>query len=371
MMVAANASGSFWNPIRSVLTRIPRLFVGTSGMIGMLGAIQWSTIGLVRPDGQPAPEPKRQVVVDFSRDTSGSWGVSRTLMSPAGTSRQPLRASLYLHDLSDLDRPRRLDADSQAVHFCVLSPSGTHVALSTQEGEFGVIDLRDRGGTVRWIPGVEQDWIARLHWSPDSDRILAATDHSILCWSLPALELEYRLPLEVVLPPCLAMDDGGRHFVAWAEGRLQLCELQTGQAVREFPMELNVLSLVYAQSSGVVVTSGDEGVVATSIEDGKRLWQVPPSPALKFPIASSNDEEWLAYVVREFDQNGLRFNRVVVCRLATGETVTVIEPRVGEITGIDFSRDGTMTVWGDWGAIVGRNIESGSELWRYEFPIDV
>ena len=369
MMVAANASGSFRKPLRSVLTRIPRLFVGASGMIGMLGAIQWSTIGLVRPDGQPAPEPKRQVVVDFSLDTVGAFGVSRTLVTPVGAARQPLRAAMQLHDLSDLGQPKGLDVEGQAVHHCVISPSGTHVALSTREGAFGLIDLRDRGGSIRWIPGVERNWIARLYWSPGSDRVLAATEHSILCWSLPAGELEYQLPLTTALPPCLAVAGDGHHFVAWAGGRLRLCELQTGRTLRDFPMEPNVLSLVYGQSSGIVVTSGDEGVIATSIDDGGQIWQVPPSPALKFPIALSGDEEWLAYVVREFDQHGTRFNRVVVCRLATGETVTVIEPGVGEITGVGFGRDGTLSVWGDCGAIVGRNIESGSELWRYEFPV--
>lgn len=367
-MVASVATGSLWNPVRAVLVRVPRLFVGTSGLIGMLGLLQWSTLDFVRLDDGPVIEPLRQVVVDFSVSSDSRWAVSRTLVNPVGRSKQPLRSALHLHDLTDLSRPRGLAIDGHAAHVGVLSPDGTRVAFSTREGDLGLIDLRDPSGSIQRLGGVSPDWIARLCWSPDSDHLLASTYHSIVGWTLPMRTPGYRLPIEDMLPPCLAVASDSRSFVTTPAGRMVINDLATGESLREFSLSGLVYGVAYADRMGLVVTNGDEGLVARSSDNGEVRWREPCSPALQFPIALSGDERWLLNVVREIDEQGRRSNRVIVRQTDSGQTVAVIEPLVGQIAGVAFAPNGMLYAWGDAGAIAGWDIAHHVERWRYGFP---
>lgn len=355
--------------LRGVLKRIPLFLLGTSVLIGALGAVQWTALRYTNPRSDAGATARKVYVVDFSLSKDGRYGVSRALIEPLGARGLPLRFALYRHELSDPDAKVPLETDSLVAIHSVISPSGQQVVFSTWEGKLGLIDLADPRRPVEVLACVKPDWVSRLHWTPDGTKVIAAGDDHVFAWSVAEGKTLYRLPHGSMTPPCLAITADSQQFLAATEEGLQVRNVADGELLRTVAAPPSIRSLALSSDGHFFVCNVSDGLVAIDLGDGRELWRTPPMPTTQIPIALSPDDRLIAEVIRELENTNRTVNRVYVREAKTGKLLARLEPDVGEVAGMAFAPDRTLHIWGDQGVLSAWNVASSSQLWRHTFSI--
>lgn len=354
--------------LRGVLKRIPVFLLGTSMLIGALGAVQWIALRYTNPRSDAAGETARKVfVIDFSLSKDGRFGVSRALIEPLGARGLPLQFELYRHDLREPQVKAILATDSLVAIHSAISPSGELVAFSTWDGKLGLIDLTLPNRPVEVLGCVHPDWASRLEWTPDGTKLLAAGDDQIFVWSVEDRRMLYRLAHENSIPPCIAIASDSKVFLSAAPEGLQLRNVEDGELLRTVAAPHPIRSLVLASDSRFAVCNVGDGLIAIDLRDDRELWRKLPMETIRIPIALSADDRLFAQAVRESESSLRTVNRIYVRDANTGRVLAKLEPDVGEVAGLAFAPDQTLHIWGDQGVLSAWQVDSGSQAWRHSF----
>jgi hypothetical protein len=273
---------------------------------------------------------------------------------------------INLHDAAEAFAPQRVDIGPLFANHSVISPCGRQVALATRDARVVIFDLDREPGPSPTVPidSVWPDWLSRIHWSGDGDRIVGMGHATLYVWSAKSGQLLYRIddadhPFESIV----LRDD--QTFWSYNGERLQLHSADDGSTIRSIKGLPALRSFAVARDGGQIVAVHDDGIAAIDAQDGGHLWGKFAQRRFQHPIAISADARLVAVATRETNARAESAHRVHVYECDSGKPVAALDPQVGGVAGLAFGTDKHLYAWGDAGALSSLDSEGWGLVWRH------
>lgn len=346
--------------------RFAESFIAILAFILVMVLLHWVTFRAIGRRPEHSAIGRRLHVVDCSFSADGQRALSRSLLDPWETRDAPLASLINLHDAADAFAPKRVDIGAIFANHSVISPCGRQVALATRDARLVIFDLdleSDASPTVS-IDSVWPDWLSRIHWSGDGDRIFGMGDATIYAWSAKSGKILYRIndadhPFESIV----IRDD--QTFWSYNGQRLRLHSADDGSTIRSIEGLPAFRSFAVARGGRQIIAVHDNGIAAIDEQDGAHLWGKFAQHRFQNPIAISADTRLVAIATRETNARAESAHRVHVYECDSGKPIAALDPQVGGVAGLAFGTDKHLYAWGDAGALSSLDSEGWGLVWRH------
>lgn len=350
----------------NAVRRFAESFIAILAFILVMVLLHWVTFRAIGRRPEHSAIGRRLHVVDCTFSADGQRAISRSLLDPWETRDTPLASLINLHDAAEAFAPQRVDIGPLFANHSVISPCGRQVALATRDARVVIFDLDREPGPSPTVPidSVWPDWLSRIHWSGDGDRIFGMGHATIYVWSAKNGQLLYRIddadhPFESIV----IRDD--QTFWSYNGERLQLHSADDGSTIRSIEGLPALRSFAVARDGGQIIAVHDDGIAAIDAQDGGHLWVKLAQRRFQHPIAISADTRFVAIATREINARAESAHRVHVYECDSGKPVAALDPQVGGVAGIAFGTDKRLYAWGDAGALSSLDSEGWGLVWRH------
>lgn len=225
-------------------------------------------------------------------------------------------------------------SSAQMIYAAALSPDGTTLAWSFEDGTVQLIGLADHA--VRFTLSAHPDTVYDLRFSPSGDRLLSVShDGWVRVWDtaqggpLPSTQAGGEI-LGIGITP-----DGAQVATIPSDGPVLLWDLASGEVVSEF-------GGTGGYDTSDAVFSPDGRYVATDLATGIYVWEVASSQLVwdevknSMAVAYSPDGQYLAY--SDVDDS----NKVFLATPDGSGVIRVLEGMQGPVWELFFSPDSAM-----------------------------
>jgi hypothetical protein len=348
----------------NAVRRFAESFIAILAFILAMVLLHWVTFRAIGRRPEHSAIGRRLHVVDCSFSADGQRAISRSLLDPWETRDTPLASLINLHDAAEAFAPQRVDIGPLFANHSVISPCGRQVAVATRDARVVIFPLEPGPSPTVPIDSVWPDWLSRIHWSADGDRIVGMGHATLYVWSAKSGQLLYRIddadhPFESIV----LRDD--QTFWSYNGERLQLHSADDGSTIRSIKGLPALRSFAVARDGGQIVAVHDDGIAAIDAQDGGHLWGKFAQRRFQHPIAISADARLVAVATRETNARAESAHRVHVYECDSGKPVAALDPQVGGVAGLAFGTDKHLYAWGDAGALSSLDSEGWGLVWRH------
>lgn len=348
----------------NAVRRFAESFIAILAFILAMVLLHWVTFRAIGRRPEHSAIGRRLHVVDCSFSADGQRAISRSLLDPWETRDTPLASLINLHDAAEAFAPQRVDIGPLFANHSVISPCGRQVAVATRDARVLIFPLEPGPSPTVPIDSVWPDWLSRIHWSADGDRIFGMGHATLYVWSAKSGQLLYRIddadhPFESIV----LRDD--QTFWSYNGERLQLHSADDGSTIRSIEGLPALRSFAVARDGGQIVAVHDDGIAAIDAQDGGHLWGKFAQRRFQHPIAISADARLVAVATRETNARAESAHRVHVYECDSGKPVAALDPQVGGVAGLAFGTDKHLYAWGDAGALSSLDSEGWGLVWRH------
>jgi hypothetical protein len=348
----------------NAVRRFAESFIAILAFILAMVLLHWVTFRAIGRRPEHSAIGRRLHVVDCSFSADGQRAISRSLLDPWETRDTPLASLINLHDAAEAFAPQRVDIGPLFANHSVISPCGRQVAVATRDARVVIFPLEPGPSPTVPIDSVWPDWLSRIHWSADGDRIVGMGHATLYVWSAKSGQLLYRIddadhPFESIV----LRDD--QTFWSYNGERLQLHSADDGSTIRSIKGLPALRSFAVARDGGQIVAVHDDGIAAIDAQDGGHLWGKFAQRRFQHPIAISADARLVAIATRETNARAESAHRVHVYECDSGKPVAALDPQVGGVAGLAFGTDKHLYAWGDAGALSSLDSEGWGLVWRH------
>lgn len=348
----------------NAVRRFAESFIAILAFILAMVLLHWVTFRAIGRRPEHSAIGRRLHVVDCSFSADGQRAISRSLLDPWETRDTPLASLINLHDAAEAFAPQRVDIGPLFANHSVISPCGRQVAVATRDARVVIFPLEPGPSPTVPIDSVWPDWLSRIHWSADGDRIVGMGHATLYVWSAKSGQLLYRIddadhPFESIV----LRDD--QTFWSYNGERLQLHSADDGSTIRSIKGLPALRSFAVARDGGQIIAVHDDGIAAIDAQDGGHLWGKFAQRRFQHPIAISADARLVAVATRETNARAESAHRVHVYECDSGKPVAALDPQVGGVAGLAFGTDKHLYAWGDAGALSSLDSEGWGLVWRH------
>jgi WD40 repeat protein len=348
--------------------RFIRVFGGMCFLVGVLVVLEVVALWGMGVKYEPKQSIRKGSVGDFSLSADGRWAVSRLKLDRAGTLEQSVQVAICLHDMRSMGRVMPLEVGRHDISRVAIAPSGQQVAFASMNAKIYVTGRNHNLVSVTTIANLNHDVVASLNWSVNGQFLIAMGMDRVHIWTMPSGELAHSLEHGLPDRPSMSLCRDSRTLLVAGGDSLQLWDIATGRQLKSLSVQPDLISgpISSAISSGgelALVSSRDGGLLAWEIPSGRELWREVSPRWRQASIALSPDDVLVASIERR-SMIGQWRDYVVVRSALTGDYLREFDADVGPVTGLTFSPDGTLCIWGDDGWISGWDVASRTERWR-------
>lgn len=348
----------------NAVRRFAESFIAILAFILVMVLLHWVTFRAIGRRPEHSAIGRRLHVVDCSFSADGQRAISRSLLDPWETRDAPLASLINLHDAAEAFAPKPVDIGPLFANHSVISPCGRQVALATRDARVVILHLESGTSPIVPIDSVWPDWLSRIHWSGDGDRIFGMGHATIYVWSAKSGQLLYRIddadhPFESIV----LRDD--QTFWSYNGERLRLHSVADGSTIRSIGGLPALRSFAVARDGGQIIAVHDDGIAAIDAQDGGHLWGKFAQGRFQHPIAISADARFVAIATRETNARAESAHRVHVYECDSGKPVAALDPQVGGVAGLAFGINKHLYAWGDAGALSSLDSEDWGSVWRH------
>ena len=348
----------------NAVRRFAESFIAILAFILVMVLLHWVTFRAIGRRPEHSAIGRRLHVVDCTFSADGQRAISRSLLDPWETRDTPLASLINLHDAAEAFAPQRVDIGPLFANHSVISPCGRQVAVATRDARVVIFPLEPGPSPTVPIDSVWPDWLSRIRWSADGDRIVGMGHATLYVWSAKSGQLLYRIddadhPFESIV----LRDD--QTFWSYNGERLQLHSADDGSTIRSIKGLPALRSFAVARDGGQIVAVHDDGIAAIDAQDGGHLWGKFAQRRFQHPIAISADARLVAVATRETNARAESAHRVHVYECDSGKPVAALDPQVGGVAGLAFGTDKHLYAWGDAGALSSLDSEGWGLVWRH------